>query len=187
VIFFVKTIKQKQITFHSKCKNTEKFGKSGISENPEFRKCRGKFRNFGKLFGISKFQNVGQLFGKFRVFHKTALRSLYTYKISVKLIEIRVFQKNSPKMSQDVSEIPNSEKKSAFFPFSGRRKDTAYFWKIRGKNFRENRTFSGKFPENPKIGKFGNSGKFRKKMQNVDFGKFNPRLQARFKTHILRS
>jgi hypothetical protein len=190
VIFFVKTIKKKQTTFHSKfCNILKNSGESGISENPEFRKTSGKISEFRKLFSFSKFQNVGQLFGKYRVFHKNRSAQQCThYKIDVKLINF-VFQKNSPKMSRDVPEIPNSGKKKCVFPFSGRRKDTAYFWKIFGKNFRENPdVFGGKFPEIRKSGKFRKFRKIsEKKVQNVDFGKFNPRCRARFKTHILRA
>jgi hypothetical protein len=105
-------------------------------------------------------------------FIKTALRSsVHIVIIHVKFIKIRVFsEKNPPKMSRDVSgkspEIPR--KKSAFFFrfFSIRRKDTAHFWKIRGKKFpgksdifREK--ISEKIPEIPENS--GNSGKFRKK------------------------
>jgi hypothetical protein len=99
------------------------------------------------------------------------------------LIEIRVFR-NSRKCLRTSREIPNSGKKSAVFGFQDDA-DTAYFWKIRKKFPGKSDVFGGKFPENPKIGKFGNSGKFRKKKcKNVDFG-IQPSFAARFKTHIL--
>jgi hypothetical protein len=109
-------------------------------------------------------------------FIKPLCAAVYIIKISVKLIEIRVFEKN-PKIPQDVSEIQIPGKKVRFSGFQ----DDAKIQPISenpGKNFRENRTFSEKISrksENPENSKSGNFGK---KCQNVDFGKFNPRLQS---------
>jgi hypothetical protein len=151
----------------------ENLGISGKSGN--FGKCRGKFPGFrGKLFfGISEIPKLLETFSaNFMFFIKTALRSsVHVIKISVKLIEIRVFfKKNSPKMSRGVSgkfpEIPGKKSAIFFRFFSGRRKDTAHFWKIRGKKFPgksdiSREKISGKIPEIPENS--GNSGKFRKK------------------------
>jgi hypothetical protein len=174
----------------------ENLGISGKSGN--FGKCRGKFPGFrGKLFfGISEIPKLSETFsGNFLFFIKTALRSsVHSIKTHVKFIKIRVFsEKNPPKMSRDVSgkspEIPR--KKSAFFSgfFSVRRKDTAYFWKIRGKKFpgksgifREK--ISAKIPEIPEIPE-----NFRKKsVKNDDFRKIQPSFTERvLKRTFLRS
>jgi hypothetical protein len=119
-------------------------------------------------------------------FIKTALRSrVHTVKLNVKWIKIRVFsEKNPPKMSRDVSEKhpENSGKKSAFFFrfFAVRRKDTAYFLKIRGKKFpgksgifREK--ISAKFRKIPEIPE--NFGK--KSVKNDDFRKIRPSFAER--------
>jgi hypothetical protein len=86
-------------------------------------------------------------------------------------------------MSQDVSEIQIPEK-SAVFRFSGRRKDTAYFWKIREK-------ISGKIGRFRKISenrKSENSGgKFRKKVPKRRFWKIQPSFAERVLKHILRA
>jgi hypothetical protein len=146
----------------------------------------GKFP-FRKTFSEFRILKTWELFGKFRVFYKTALRSsVHIIKISVKLVEIR-FWKN-PKMSQDVSGNPrNSGKKKCVFRFSGRRKDTAYFWN--GKKFPgKSDVFGGKFPEiteNPE-----NSGirKISEKSAKTSILENSTLVcRARFKTHILRS
>jgi hypothetical protein len=148
-------------------------GISGKSGN--FGKCRGEFPGFrGKLFfGISEIPKLSGTFSaNFMFFIKTALRSsVHTIKISVQWIKIHVFsKKNPPKMSRCVSgkspEIPG--KKSAFFFrfFNIRRKDTAYFCKIRGKKFPGKSCIfrgkiSAKIPEIPENSE--NSGKFPEK------------------------
>jgi hypothetical protein len=74
------------------------------------------------------------------------------------------------------SEIPE---KSAVFRFSGRRKDTAYFWKIRGKKFPGKsdvfrRKISKKNPENSEIRKIS-----EKKVQKRRFWKIQPSFAER--------
>jgi hypothetical protein len=173
--------------------NFEKFRKSSFRKIPEFRKIRnfenvGEFPGFRKTFsGISEILKRRELFGKFILFYKTALRSsVHIIKISVKLVEFVFSEKIPENVSGRLrkSEIPE---KSAVFRFSDDAKIQPISGKSAGKNFRENRTFfGGKFPK--KIRKIRKFGKFRKKKcKNVDFGKFNPRLQSAFKTHILRS
>jgi hypothetical protein len=187
------------------CIKFEKFRKiwenSRISrKSRNFEKCRGKFPGFrGKLFfGISEIPKLSGTFSaNFMFFIKTALHSsVHSIKISVKLIKIRVFfEKNSPKMSRDVSgkfpEIPGKKSAIFFRFFSIRRKDTAYFWKIHGKKFpgksdifREK--ISEKIPEIPENS--GNSGKFRKKKcQKRRFSENSTLVcSACFKTHIFK-
>jgi hypothetical protein len=105
-------------------------------------------------------------------FIKTALRSrVHVIKISIKWIKIRVFsEKNPPKMSRGVSgkfpEIPEKKVRFFFRFFSIRRKDTAYFCKIRGKKFPGKscifrRKISAKIPEISENSE--NSGKFPEK------------------------
>jgi hypothetical protein len=177
-------------------------GNPGISgKSGNFGKCRGKFPGFrGKLFfRISEIPKLSGTFSaKFVFFIKTALRSrVHTIKINVKFIKIHVFsEKNPPKMSREVSgkspEIPGKKSAIFFRFFSIRRKDTAYFWKIRGKKFpgksdifREN--ISEKIPEIPENS--GNSGKFRKKKCQKRRFSENSTLVCRacFKTHIFKA
>jgi hypothetical protein len=94
-----------------------------------------------------------------------------------------VFFGKIPKILRTSRKSKFRKKKSAGFSgFQDDAKIQPISGKSAGKNFRENRTFSEKI--SPKITKSGNSGKFRKKVQNVDFGKFNPRLQSVLKTHF---
>jgi hypothetical protein len=170
-------------------------GKSG-----NFGKSRGNFPGFrGKLFfGISEISKLSETFSaNFMFFIKTALcSSVHSIKLSVKLIKIRVFsEKNPPKMSRGVSgkfpEIPGKKSVVFFRFFSIRRKDTAYFCKIRGKKFpgkadifREK--ISAKIPEIPENS--GNSGKFpEKKCQKRRFSENSTLVyRACFKTHIFK-
>jgi hypothetical protein len=128
---------------------------------------------------FSEFRNLKRRkLWKISCFYKNRSAQQCYIKISVKLVEIRVFSEKIPENPQDVkSQIPG--KKVQFSGFFSRRKDTAYFWKIRGKKFPgKSDVFGGKFPENLKS-ENSEIGKFRKKKcQNVDFGKFNPRLQS---------
>jgi hypothetical protein len=133
----------------------------------------------GKLFPNSEILKRWNFSENFVFFYKTALRSsVHIIKISVKLVEIVFFEKKSENVSTS-PEIPKSGK-SAVFRFSGRRKDTAYFWKIREKISGKIGRFRRKISRKSKIRKIPKFGKFRKKCQNVDFGKFNPRLQSAF-------
>jgi hypothetical protein len=112
--------------------------------------------------------------------------SVHIIKISVKLVEIRVFSEKSPKIPQDVSEIPEIPGKKV--QFSGFQDDAQRynFWKIRGKKFPGKSDVFGKISKS-KIGKFGNSGKFRKKVPKRRFWKIQPSFAERVLKHILRS
>jgi hypothetical protein len=94
-------------------------GKSGNFENVgKFRIWENFFRNFRNL----KRRNFSE---NFVFFIKPLCAAVHNIKISVKLVEIRFFEKN-PKMSQDLGKSKFREK-CGFSGFSGRRKDTAYF------------------------------------------------------------
>jgi hypothetical protein len=92
------------------------------------------------------------------------------------LIEIRVFPKKSPKIL-DVSGNPEIPGKVVFSVFSDDAKIQPISENPR-KKFPGKSDFGENFRKSPKIRK--NSGNFGKKCQNVDFGKFNPRLQSAF-------
>jgi hypothetical protein len=104
------------------------------------------------------------------VFYKTALRSSVHIKISVKLIEIRVFQKirKCPDRPPEIPEIP-----VVFFRFSSK---DSLFLKIREK-FPENRTFSEEnFPKNPE--NLNSEIPKIRKVPKRRFWKIQPRLQS---------
>jgi hypothetical protein len=128
---------------------------------------------------FSEFRNlkVGN-FGKFRVFIKTALRSSVTCKISVKLIEIRVFSEKIPENPQDVkSQIPG--KKVQFSGFFSTQRYSLFLENPREKISGKIGRFRRKISRKSEIGKFGNRKISEKKVPKRRFWKIQPSFAER--------
>jgi hypothetical protein len=94
------------------------------------------------------------------------------------------FGENSRKCLRTSREIPEIPGKKVFSVFQDDAKIQPISGKSAGKFPGKSDVFGENFPENHKIRKFGNSGKFRKKVPKRRFWKIQPSFAERFKTHF---